>query len=365
MRRSVFPAFFCLLLCAASGSAETFEQLAARATSARDANDIPRALAAYRQALQVKPDWAEGWWFLGTLAYDADQYQQGRDAFAHFVKLDANAAPGWSLLGLCEFETGEPSAALEHIQRGLRLSAGSQNDMEEVLRFHEAMLLTRTGLFDQALGKYIWFARRGIHNPQLLVAIGMAALRQPLLPKDLTGDGPDAAAAAGAAAYAWMGSNFHDADESFRVLLARFPSVPNVHYFYASYLLPSRPELAMAELRRELEVNPGSADARAMIALAFLRHDDPASGFPYAKRAAQDGPSTPMAQYIYGLLLSRQGDVYEALGPLETAARLDPANIEYHMALATAYSRAGRSAAARSERLRTLTLAQEDSPRAR
>ena len=218
MSRSVFPAFFCLLLCAASGSAETFEQLAARATSARDANDIPRALAAYRQALQVKPDWAEGWWFLGTLAYDADQYQQGRDAFAHFVKLDANAAPGWSLLGLCEFETGEPSAALEHIQRGLRLSAGSQNDMEEVLRFHEAMLLTRTGLFDQALGKYIWFARRGIHNPQLLVAIGMAALRQPLLPKDLTGDGPDAAAAAGAAAYAWMGSNFHDADESFRVL---------------------------------------------------------------------------------------------------------------------------------------------------
>jgi len=35
------------------------------------------------------------------------------------------------------------------------------------------------------------------------------------------------------------------------------------------------------------------------------------------------------------------------------------------MALATAYSRAGRPAAARRERLQTLTLAQEDSPRAR
>lgn len=365
MRSAVFVALCAIALRATPARAATFEELAARAAAARDSNDIPHAVESYRQALHLNPGWAEGWWFLGTLTYDSDQYAEGEDAFTHFVKLDSKAAPGWSLLGLCEFETGGYASSLEHIRRGLALSAGGETGLEEVLRFHEALLLTRAGLFDQALEKYAWFVHKGVKNPQLLVAIGLAALRQPLLPKGLAAGQQDAASAAGLTAYAWMGGDFKDAEQGFNALLSRFPSVPDVHYFYASYLLPTQPAEAMAELRRELAINPGSADARAMIALAFVRHEDLNSALPYATKAAGDGPGIPMAQYIYGLVLARTGDVKQALDHLESAVKLDPANVEYHMALATAYSRLGRAADARKERVETLALAKEASPHAR
>src|SRR5258706_8882669 len=88
------------MICASCASAATFEELAAKATAAREAGNIPQAIELYREALQLKPAWAEGWWFLGTLCYDSDRYENGQLAFAEFVKLDDKAAPGWSFLGL-------------------------------------------------------------------------------------------------------------------------------------------------------------------------------------------------------------------------------------------------------------------------
>src|ERR1700730_12772874 len=94
-------AFVVALFSALNASAATFEELAAQATAARESNNLPQAIALYREARTLTPAWTEGWWFLGTLCYDGDQYECGRQAFAEFVKLQDNAAPGYSFLGLC------------------------------------------------------------------------------------------------------------------------------------------------------------------------------------------------------------------------------------------------------------------------
>jgi Flp pilus assembly protein TadD len=73
-----------------------------------------------------------------------------------------------------------------------------------------------------------------------------------------------------------------------------------------------------------------------------------------------------MAQYTYGLILAGNGDFEQAIRCLETAERLDPASIEYHMGLAGAYSKAGRHEEARRERRTSIALAREsDSSSAR
>src|SRR5260221_14167941 len=56
-------------LAAAQSTPATFDDLVARATEARSHNDIPAAIALYGQAVQLKPDWPEGWWYLGMLKY--------------------------------------------------------------------------------------------------------------------------------------------------------------------------------------------------------------------------------------------------------------------------------------------------------
>jgi tetratricopeptide (TPR) repeat protein len=184
----------------------------------------------YRQAIELKHTWAEGLWFLGTLCYDSDLYESGRQAFAEFVKLEDMAAQGWSFLGLCEFETGAYAVALEHIRRGLAIGHGLEPATEQVLRFHEALLLTRLGLFDQALPRFMPFVRRGIQDPVLIAGVGLTALRQPLLPKEVPADQHDLIAAAGRTACLWMAGDNSKTPPAFQALVESFPKAPGVHY---------------------------------------------------------------------------------------------------------------------------------------
>jgi tetratricopeptide (TPR) repeat protein len=356
--------FVLLVVFVCNVTAATFEELKAQAGAARESGNLSQAIATYQQALQLNPSWPEGWWYLGTLFYDSDQYGGGLEAFAHFVKLEENAAPGWAFLGLCEFETGRYDQALEHIRRGLTLGTGLQPETAEVLRFHEALLLTRQGLFDQALPRYMPFARRGAKDPALIAGMGLTALHRSMLPKEVPADQQDLVTAAGQTAVFWAAGDTANTEAGFRTLLAKYPNEPSIHYLVGSYLLGAHPEQATAEFRRELAVNPRSADAGAMLALLMVRAGDEPAALPYAQKAAQDGPATPMARYVYGLILTHAGD-WRGVQHLEAAEHLDPGNFEYHMALAGAYSRFGRNDDAQRERRESIALARESDPRVR
>jgi tetratricopeptide (TPR) repeat protein len=341
-------------------SASTFEELAAQAAAARDANNLTQAMDLYRQALQLKPEWPDGWWSLGTLAYDSDQYSIGREAFSNFVKLQSQAAPGWSFLGLCEFETGDYAHSLEHIQQGLKLAAGTlEPALASVLQFHEALLLVKQGLFDQALPLFLPIVKRGNQDPTLIMAVGLAALRRPLLPQEVPTAERELVGAAGKVTSLWMNGDSASADPEFRALVAAYPNATNVHYLYGTFLLGSHTDQALAQFKMELGINPHSADANAMISLLLIRagHDDIA--LPLARKAVQDGESTPMAHFVYGVLLTRTGELQAAIQHLEIARMLDPGNLEYHIALAGAYAKFGRNEDARSERLTSTALAKQ------
>jgi tetratricopeptide (TPR) repeat protein len=70
-----------------------FDSLAARAAGARDQQNLPLAIQLYSQAEQLKPDWQEGWWYLGILQYSANQYAGAIDAFNHLLELAPTAVP--------------------------------------------------------------------------------------------------------------------------------------------------------------------------------------------------------------------------------------------------------------------------------
>ncbi len=335
----------------------TFEELAAGAAAARAADRLPEAIELYGQALHLKPDWLEGWWYLGTLYYDADRYPDAQAAFAQFVKL-AGKPPGFAFLGLCEFENGEYTKAHEHLQKAL--DAGLPPDIEPAARFHEALLLTRLGLFDQAWHLYKALVQHGVHDPALLAGLGLNALTKPMLPKEAPGDWQEPIAAAGKAAYAWLAGDNAATEAAFRALLTAYPTAPGVHNFYATYLLIAHPDDAMPEFRRELEVNPQCAEARAMLAILLLKSGQSGDAASVARKAAEDQPASPLAQFAYGLTLA---DPRQAVEHLEIAERLDPSNLECHVALAGAYSKAGRYDDARRERKVAIQLARDSDAR--
>ena len=334
----------------------TFDELAAGAAAARRGDRIAEAIQLYRQAVQLRPSWAEGWWYLGTFSYAAHQYADCETTLGEFVILDDKRPLAWSFLGLCEFETGQYDRALDHLRQGL---AGRDlpPEVEADARLHYGLLLTKAGLFDQARRELQRCARAGADQPMLMAGLGLNALHQPLLPDEVPAQRRDAVLKAGSATRFWILGETDKAEAGLRALVAEYPTMPGVHYLYGTYLSESSQEEAAAEFRRELAVNPENADAGALLALLLIAAKDLPGALPYARKAVTERPSNPLAEYAYGEVLMGSGDLPPAVASLEAAARLDPASLDYHMALASVYSRVGRYQDARHERRVSLDMA--------
>jgi tetratricopeptide (TPR) repeat protein len=357
-------AAYLLLFCfsksaSAQANPASFSDVVARATAARDINDVPQAIELYRQALKLNSQWADGWWFIGSLEYGTGAYSAAEENLSHYLELTPNAAPALAIRGLCEFESGEYPKSLGDIERALALGAANQSRNEKILRYHEALLLTRLGRFEDALRSYAFFSRED-PNPELLVAVGLAGLRTPLLPKELKADEQDVYAAAGKAALDLMRRDKEAARPEFQKIFERTPAVPNAHYLYGYLLYASDPEEAEVELKKELEINPKNAAAEVMLAWIPLMRNDGSDALPYAQKAVAEDPSLASAQLVLGRALTETGDPKDGIEHLEKTAQLQPDNLEVHLALAKAYSKSGRKEDARRERLLCLEMTKND-----
>src|ERR1700689_4463288 len=89
---------------AAQTPAPPFATLSQQAQAARDAHQLERAVELYKQALKLKPNWEDGLWSLGSIAYDFELYSGCAGAFQSLSKVKPDGAPGWTMSGLCEYK---------------------------------------------------------------------------------------------------------------------------------------------------------------------------------------------------------------------------------------------------------------------
>jgi tetratricopeptide (TPR) repeat protein len=340
---------------------ETFAQLSADADAARQAGDTARAVNLYTRAVQLNSSWPDGWWYLGQLYYSSNQYDHAVDAFTHYLSLVPNAAPATALRGLCEFELGDYPASLSDVERALSLGAADDSRNTQILRYHQALLLTKLGRFEQALDSCRYFARKHLSSNDLLVAVGLAALRLPLLPQEADASQTARSADAGNAVFLLLSEDSSAAAQAFDAFFQRYPTTPNLHYTWGYLLYPTDPDAAIAQFQQELSADPANAIDHSMLAWALLMDNSPAEALPEARKAAEEAPALPMAQLSLGRALLETGDAKSATQILEKALVLDPQNLEIHLALARAYSETGRELDARRERLACLQMTAQSS----
>jgi len=331
-------------------AAPSFEDVARRAAAARDANRLDEAIRLYRQAVGLRPRWDEGWWYLATLLYDGDHYAEAREAFRHLVALKPEAGPAWVLEGLCDFRVKDYAAALEHLDQGLGLGVGGNQEMLRVARYHQALLLVRGGQFELATRPLTVLARAEPESTGLVEAIGLMMLRMAMFPEDIPEGRRDLVRQAGHAGYLHLARKGEEAGAAFAQLAASYPSEPWVHYAYGIFLLATEPQKGLAELRRETEVQPQAVYPHLDIAFELLREGDNAGAKAAATRAVELAPGLFAAQNALGRALVELGDVDAGIQALETAARLAPDSPEMHFSLARAYAKAGRKEEADRER---------------
>jgi len=339
-----------------SASSAAFNRLAHRAEEARQANRTNDAIVLYQRALQVKPEWKEGWWYLGSLYYREDRYPDCRDAFGHLTSLGQNGGPAWSMLGLCEFETKEYDRALAHLRQGVKLGLSGAPQIDEVARYHLALLLTRYEAYEKSLDVLIDLARDGKDSPAMIEAAGVAALRKPLLPVEVPAQEREITYLAGRAVWDAGARRADQAHEDFEALLSKYPNASGVHFLYGSFLLQEDPDKAIAELQKEIEISPSHVPARVQLAVEYLRRGEPAKGISYATEAARRVPDSYVAHSVLGRLLVETGELQPGIQELERAENLAPESPQPRIALASAYAKAGRKEDAARERREFLRL---------
>jgi tetratricopeptide (TPR) repeat protein len=343
--------------------------LAKRADEARESGRFDEAIALYLQALKQKPNWPEGWWYVGTILYELDRYPEARDAFLNLTSLQPKNPPAAALLGLCQYRTREYEPALVNLQKARLLGLGANQELITVTRYHAAILMTRFEQYEVAFEILREFAREQNETAKVIEAFGITALRMPFLPEEVPPDKREIVLMAGRAAYDWAARRPRDARRGFEELIARYPRAPNVHYVFGAYLLLENADAALEEFRKELEISPTHAPAMLQIAFEYIKRGDYTTALPYAEKAVQIAPNLFPARNALGRILLETGEVKRAIEELEAGVKLAPDSPEMHFVLARAYARAGRKEDAARERevftkLDKLVRTQREGPQA-
>lgn len=334
-----------LLVLALGGQAAAplpFEAVARKAAEAREKEQLDEAIRWYREGARMRPRWDEGLWYLATLLYEKDRFAEARDAFRRFLVVKPEAGPAWALLGMCEFRLKEYEAALTSLQKGTDLGYGTNTAVQKAAWFHLSLLLVRAGQFELAVRPLTFLARSEPESEALVEGAGLMLLRVPKVPAEIEADERDLVTRAGRAAYAHLSRNGEEARRRFKDLIERYPSVPNVHYAHAIFLLRSDSQAALAEFRKEIEIQPGSVFAHLDLAFELIRRGDFADALIPAKEAVRLAPQLFASHNALGRALVETGSLERGIVELETAAKLAPESPEMHFALARAYTKAGR-----------------------
>jgi tetratricopeptide (TPR) repeat protein len=335
---------------APEAASAAFERAAQAAAEARIQNRIEDAIGLYRQAVNLHPSWTEGWWFLGELLYDQNNYPEARDSLRRLIALDQTTGPGFALLGLCEFETKDYAKSLNHIYQARRLGLGDDPQIRRVVLFHEMLLLTRIEEYESAMQVLMSVVKDGGAGPAVIVAAGIAGLRRPIFPEELPPGDKDLIESAGRAVCAMALRDPAAAQASFAELVAAYPKAPNVHYLYGSFLSATDKDAGLLEYQKELELNPKHTEALATIALEHEARGDLDTAISYARRAVEADAHFFGAHAVLGKLLANAGQAEEGIKELEIARQQAPDSPQVHFSLATAYSMAGKKAEAARER---------------
>ena len=331
---------------ASKGVPPTFDELALSAEDAQLQGRFEDAAAAYRQALRLRPNWDEGWWYLGTLNYDADHYNDAIPAFQKVTELKPDSGAAWGFLGLCEFQVKNFKSAFLHLQKAESLGFHDTPEVEQVAVYHLALLHNLRGEFEQS--RALLIAHFGQHPipEQLYPLLGMTLLRVPLLPDQVDPSKEALIHAAGNVAASLLHGDVAGASQGFDQLIKDYPETPYVRYSYAEMLAAGgRYEDAQRLLTEEAKGNPQSALVEERLAWVALQTTDVETALKSAQRAVKIDPQSAEAHKALAAAEKAEGKPALAQTEETTAKRLPASAPTVDTKLAQTYKRTVSSSA--------------------
>ena len=270
-----------LLLLAFQGSPQGSFATVSRASRGPRANkrfgrDAP---ALYQRALQMKPDWKDGWWALGGIYYQKDKFTECAAAFEKLAALD-HSAPSHAMLGLCQYNLKNYDAATENLAKAQKLGLMNEG-IGQPSMYTLAKLWTKRGNFEAALSILFDFAQLGKENPAYV------ELKRSCGPS-VEADVPGGTAGRGSVKWcSWqarlLGRRRNamcpgGAREFRRPVGALSEGRRGVHYLAGSFELFDSSDRAVEMFEDELTINPNHVGALMALGSEYLRQGQRGEG---------------------------------------------------------------------------------------
>ncbi|HZD48923.1 MAG TPA: tetratricopeptide repeat protein [Silvibacterium sp.] len=342
-RPGLLSAIALLMFCGGNGLVfgqeqpqDNFQALGAAASAAREAGHADEALRDYSRAVALQPDWAEGWWYLGTMQYDRDHYADAIPPLRKLVEISPDLGAAWAFLGLSEFETRDYANALTHLEKVQTLGVADDPDLARVSAYHLALLFNRAGDFERSTALLLSISGANA-PPQIKTALGIALLRIPLLPDQIDPAQDALIQAAGEAAS--LSHDFPKYLEALRTLIGEHPRTPYLNYRYGLALASAgQTDEAFAAQKKETAISPESALPRIQIAtLQLVNHRYPESLLS-AREAVALAPASFAAHDVLAKALEANGKAQQAAVESQKALSLAPEKAEVERRIADLYA---------------------------
>ncbi len=342
---------------------DDFDSLSQQAQAALDSKPA-EAAALYKKALDLRPAWPQGWFYMGGALYRLNRNKEAIDAFNKGLELEPGNGVAWGFLGLCEYELGDVKNALIHIAKGEQIGLGSNTQFEAAVRQRAAMILIRSSLFDQAMSQLQPLAKSQEMAPAVVQAVGLCALAVSTEPSKLSESRRKVVEMAGQAMWAATRQRPQEAEAGFKKLLETYPTEPGVHYAYGLYLMDVDQRAALAQFEKELQGNPTHWQALLVSAFLNTRQGTPDVSIQLVERARK----LALPSYYWlcdaemGRALLAKDQPAKAVPYFEQSVKLQPGNAQTHFYLEQAYRRAGRKADAQREKAEYVRLKMQQDP---
>jgi tetratricopeptide (TPR) repeat protein len=127
---------------------------------------------------------------------------------------------------------------------------------------------------------------------------------------------------------------YDQAEAAYKEILAKHPSVPEVHY-NLGYVYSAKKDWAAAEAAylKALEVRPGYSEAYTALARVYRDSGQPAKATEILAKAAAENTADPKVQFGVAIDLLNSGKPEEAAGAFQKVLEIDPnyADAYFHL----------------------------------
>jgi tetratricopeptide (TPR) repeat protein len=314
------------------------------------AADYPtEAEAHYREALRLRPDYAEAHNNLGMLLVNAGHVDEAIGHFNEALRLAPNLPFAHCNLGSTLLAVGKPTEAIPHFQRALELRP---NYLEAQVSFGSALL--STGRTDQAIEHFQQAVRIDPDSAGAHIALGTAltsagraneAILQHEEALRLKPGSPEAHNGLGVALS--QAGRLPEAIEHYQAALRARPDYFEAHTNLAFALKSlGRYQESIDHYQQAVRLAPDLPEPHYNLAIAFTQAGQTQQAIAEYERTLHIRPDYVEALYNLGSVLTSAGRPHDAIEQLEKALRLRSNDPEIHNNLGLALANLGRTSEA-------------------